>query len=34
MFKKIKNYYKNNLETIAVSMAVVSGGDCSRYMDR
>lgn len=31
MFKKIKAYYMNNLETIAASMASVNGQDYQPY---
>lgn len=27
MFKKIKNYFKNNMESIALSLAAINGND-------
>lgn len=33
MFKMIKNYFSNNLESIARGMATISGNDIRAYID-
>ena len=33
MFKMIKNYFSNNLESIARGMAAMSGNDIRAYID-